>query len=125
MGAVKINFSDSWYQDLQTSSGDALASFQQILADNESIRAQLQNYHSDEDGAPIVPSYDIISADFDPIKNTGQVRFAYHVEFTFACADKRAETRHTETSNFTIDPADQTLTVFIHDKISRDSFEEF
>jgi len=128
MGLVKIKFLNEDYLSLaegKTTIDDFIAGLFTTSANYHEILTQLNNYHSDEDGAPVVPAFEVSEITYRPVDLTGQVRFAYHVDFTFACADKRATTDHFETSNFTIDPEESLLSLFVHDKISRDTYEEF
>lgn len=126
MGFVKIDLSVDDYRLLSEQATGIDEVLKQLFFDTDNqkqILTELNNYHSDEDGAPIVPEFEIADITYNPATLTGQVRFAYRVNFSFACADKRATTNHFETSNFTVDK--QAINLSIHDKISRDTYEEF
>jgi hypothetical protein len=132
MGLVKINLPTADYLMLINESitiGDILSDLFFDTGNYNNILTELNNYHKDEDGAPIVPEFEIDDVVYDYVSKSGKVRLSYTVDFTFACADKQSTTRHTETSNFIIntyiDSKCELLSLFIHDKISRDTYEEF
>ncbi|MES2277586.1 MAG: hypothetical protein V4592_16295 [Bacteroidota bacterium] len=128
MGAVKIHLAGNQYQRIINNDADIIAQFKTLLSagpNHANILAQLQNYHSDEDGSPNVEGFTVGDAWYDPKNNTGKIKFNYHVNFHFGCSDVNASTRHTETSDFTINPSEQEIVIAIHDKISRDTFDEF
>lgn len=128
MGAVIIQMLPGDYNEVLNGQQNISQLFNNLIynkANYQQILTHLQEYHSDEDGAPIVPEFDIADINFNPATHSGQVRFTYQVDFTFACADRRSTTQHTETSNFVIDALSATLSISIHDKISRNPFEEF
>lgn len=128
MGLVKIYLSANQYQQILDKPKTMAEVLAQLVFDPETrqnILIQLQNYHSDEDGAPIVHGFNMAVIDFNPPTYSGQIRFIYRVDYTFACADHRSTTQNTETSNFVFEPGAQTIALYIHDKISRDTVDEF
>jgi hypothetical protein len=130
MGLIKIDIPPIEYSILLDGSItiDNLLSGMFFKENNRTkIIVGLNAYHSDEDGAPVVSEFEIAGVTYDSAKQAGQVKFAYKVNFTFACSDKSATTNHYETSNFHIvsDAEQATLKLFIHDKIERNTVNEF
>lgn len=94
---------------------------------HEKVRAQLQAFHEDEDGSPVVNGFDIMPQDciYDAGAHQGKVNFRYKVNYSFGCSDVNRDVPLIEKSNFEINVLSHTLSIHIHDKMVRDTFEEF
>ena len=93
---------------------------------NEICR-QLQSYHDDEGGAPEVSDFEIIPDDcrFDFTSKKGKVTLQYTVYFYFGCSDLNRDYDSHETCDFRIDTISESLTLYINEKLRRDTVEEF
>lgn len=99
----------------------------ETAANHEKIRAQLQAFHEDEDGSPTVADFEVNSDDFiyDAATHKGKVIFRYKVNYSFGCSDVNRDVPLLEKADFEINTLNKTLSIYIHDKMVRDSFEEF
>jgi len=133
MPALKFDIINDYFTNLSVDDGGLQEFLKATLCDlslknkvsYDEIIPSFLNFHKADGGSPEIPKFEIIDCSYDAVTQTGIVRFAYEVFFTFGCADIYRSDKCTETCKFQIDPNTEKLTLFITDQITRDTVDEF
>lgn len=132
MGKVSVKIEEIDRIALMQAKISCDAFLQKQLSDKPSgtykqICEELQAYYKDEGGSPVVSEFEICPQDsfFDTGSGRGKVRLKYAVQYHFGCSDLCPVTEIAETCDFSIDEENNILSVFIPDKVVRDTIDEF
>lgn len=103
---------------------------EEVLAEDNrgaftAIAPWLVEFHQQDGGSPVASDIKIADAEYNFTTHSGKVKLAYKVSVTFGCADIFRTDDYAETSNFTIDPQKNKMTLFITDQLLRDTVDEF
>lgn len=130
MGKVHVRIEEADSIALNRSADDVSKFLKKYLLDKpggtfRQICENLQDYYKDEGGSPLVLEFAIDDAacSFDTASGRGKVKLKYAVQYHFGCSDLSPSTDIAETCDFSLE--NTILTVFIPDKVVRDTIDEF
>lgn len=129
MGVLNFNVSKDLIQRLHK--GDLTADdlikgvLDGDIANVTKLNTALLAFHADESAYEVKAIELMPDVEYNHETLTGKVTFKYLVNFHFGCADIDRDESARETAAFEIDAEKQLLTIHIHDKISRDTIDEF
>jgi hypothetical protein len=130
MPALKFDMSEEGFARVQQKQITIKQFIENVLTKDKgsaltAIAPWLVAFHQQGGGAPVVSEIKIADAEYNFTALSGKVKLAYKVTFTYGCADIFRTDDFAETSNFTIDPQTNKLTLLITDQLTRDTIDEF
>jgi hypothetical protein len=129
MGTLNFQAAKSLIDTLQLGNITADEFISEFLDDNTTslvaLKSALLAFHADENAYEVNTVELMPNVEYNRATHTGKVTFKYTVNFHFGCADIDRNELARETAAFAIDPENRILTIHIHDKIQRDTVDEF